>query len=452
MKFKLWAVFALAVCLLMGAFTVSAEETKSENQLLVGAAVRDVTPTKDNGLLPIPGSGREPKTYVDVIDPMHTRVIAMQMGEDVALVVCTETGVGPTGYIVAEALSAHTGVPVDSIFCIATHSHAAPEVKSEFSLEPEEGEEVDNSILWARYTVAQILDAADEALANLQPVTVGIGYSESYINANRNRTYYLEDGSSYLNLGLNLAGVTDHTLTVLQFSDEEGNPVAFIVNYPVHGTTMIDNTYFDGEPGISADIPGQISTLLEERYPGCVAMWTSGAAGDQNPIVSNQLMYPDPETGDMVEVYVGEVGIMKYLSYINFADTLQAIAAVEPVDVDAIGFAYGKTEIPNEEGSPSETFTLDLQVLRLGDVAIVGSPGELYTSLGLDIKEASPLENTIVMDLVWTKADSYNFYILDDEGRENGGTMGFMCNYKTGYISDALTTLANDLINEAANE
>lgn len=446
---KKLVLLALTALVTIGSAFSSLAEENGEEQLLVGAAVRVVTPTKENGMLPVPGIGRDAGDMVDVIEDLHTRVIAFQSGDNTALLVCTETGKGPVGWQFAEELSEYTGVPVEGIFYTTTHSHSAPEVKSEISLEPEEGEEVDNATKWARYTLEQMKDAADEALANLQPVTVEIGYGESYINVNRNRTYVNRiDGTTERTLGYNPTGFSDKTLTVVSFNDMEGNPVAYIVNYPMHGVTMIANTYFDGETGIHPDVPGYVSLLLEEEYEGSVAVWTSGAAGDQNPMVSNQVMYPDPKTGEAVTEYTGDIKIMEYLGNIHYSDILNVIDNMEPVDASSVSFAEGVTTIPNEEGAETEEFALDLKILRIGDIVFAGSPGELWASIGAYMKDNSLLENTIVVNHTWTQKDAYTGYICDDDGRINGGYSTDKLQYKTGYINDALTDLMNSLIEE----
>lgn len=444
-----WIIITLMMMGLycINAFASSGIETE-ESQLWLGAAVRDVSPTKENGMLPIPGNnGNDAAPITDVIDPIHTRVLAFQSGDTKALLVCTETGKGPTGWQFAAQLSEHTGIPVDAIFYMATHSHAAPSLKTEISLEPVEGEEADNMTKWGRYVLSQMFDAADEALANMQPVTAEIGYSESYINMNRNAFFTSRvDGTTTNDGGYNPTGVSDKTVSVVKFNDMSGKPVAFLVNYPVHAVTMIGNTYFDGDQGLSADIPGVVSTLLEEKYEGCVAVWSSGAAGDQNPIVSNQVIYPDPVTGEKVIEYTGDIKIMEYLAYWHYEDILKAIDTAEPVDASEVAFASGTTTIPNEEGAEEEEFTLHLKVLRLGNIVFAGSPGELYTSLGMYMKEHSIYKNTIVFNHVWTEKDCYNGYILDDEGRANGSMGGGKLSYKPGYINDALADLMNQLI------
>ena len=43
--------------------------------------------------------------------------------------------------------------------------------------------------------------------------------------------------------------------------------------------------------------------------------------------------------------------------------------------------------------------SLEVMVIRIGDVAFVGLPGEMFNELGVDIKTQSPCKNTIVTGL-----------------------------------------------------
>ena len=43
--------------------------------------------------------------------------------------------------------------------------------------------------------------------------------------------------------------------------------------------------------------------------------------------------------------------------------------------------------------------SLEVMVVRIGDVAFVGLPGEIFCEFGMDIKTRSPFKNTIVMGL-----------------------------------------------------
>jgi len=410
-------------------------------QLMVGAAMRDITPTHENGLLPIPGIGsRSP--MVDVIHPIHTRVIAYQLGKRRALMVCTETGKGPLGDVFSNELSKHTGIPVEAIFYTTTHSHACPELvfAKGFSLEEKEGDS--NTHKWARMTLSKMKEAATEALANLKPVTTSIGYGESYINVNRNYPYTFEDGTHKRNLGPYLKGKVDPTLVVIRFDDEQGKPVAFIINYACHAVTMIGNTYFGGKPGVDPDFPGQISRIMEAKYPSAITMWTSGAAGDMNPFVSNQIMYPDPETGKGITAHSGEPKLRDQVAYIHYDDIKKVLRNnMKTTDVELLAYAEDKTEVPGEE----KNITQSLQLLRLGDIAFIGYPGELYSSLGVYIREHSDLPYTLVFNNTWNWPNSDIMYCEDDEGIIDPG-FGGNHHFKLGAIAPSLSALANRLI------
>ncbi len=77
------------------------------------------------------------------------------------------------------------------------------------------------------------------------------------------------------------------------------------------------------------------------------------------------------------------------------------------------------------QGQQRETW---LQVMRIGDVAIVGVPAEYFTVLGLDIKQRSPFERTYVAEL----SNDWIGYLPDREAHALGGYQTWM-----GLHSDA---------------
>ncbi len=454
---------ALAAVTVVPAFAEEAETEDAEEEeevtyeLSVGAAVRDITPTEENGLLPIEGVGNT--TLVGVLDNIHVRVIALNDGESTALIVCTETGRGPYGPQFVQALSDHTGVDLDAIFCTATHSHAVPEITEELDYDFDDDDpDVTNLQRWGKLVMEQMFDAADEAMANMEPATMGYGFGESYINVNRNRTYTDEDGNEYRSQGYNPTGDSDKTLAVIEFDNMDGDPIAFIVNYAVHGVVMYANQCIDGGTGVSSDIPGYVSNCLEEVYPGCVGMWISGAAGNQNPIFGNEIFTPSIETGEAETTYAagGDLEILDYLGKIQFADVKDVIKGIDKDEMTSdvkITYEYGESTIPAEpmEEGGSDEYTLSLSLLRLGDLALVGSPGELFSSIGEYMKENSILDDTIIVNHVWTHEGQRGGYMTDDEGKILGG-FGTNANYLRGYVNSGLSMLMNDLIYESEED
>ncbi|NOW48278.1 hypothetical protein FHW96_004466 [Novosphingobium sp. SG751A] len=266
----------------------------ADDGLQAGAAVRDITPRHD--MLPME---RPPRVKITGChDPVHVRVIALAQGGRKALIVSTETGKGPYAPQFIAALSRHTGVPADAIFYTATHSHAVPEITVPVNLAHRADGSETRTERWGQMVMTNMLDAADEALRSLRPATIGIGYGHSFINVNRLTDYQRKDAQGNWvparNLGFNPTGVSDKTLAAIRISGADGRPIAMIIHHALHGTVMHANTIDHGNTAISADVPGAVSSALEREYPGAVAMWLSGAAGDQNPIVQHDFYWRDP--------------------------------------------------------------------------------------------------------------------------------------------------------------
>ena len=420
-------------------------------ELEAGAAIRDITPTEENGMLPIDAVGRT--VAEGVIDQIHTRVIALNDGENTALIVSNETGKGPYGPLFAQELSDHTGVPLENIFYTATHAHATPEITDEIDMSYitfDEGEEVDNLQKWGRLVYDQLLDAADEAIANLEPVTMGIGYSDSYINVNRNAKYTNPDGTYYWSQGYGFDGFSDKTLSVIRFNSiETGKPVAFIYNYAVHGVIMYANKVLDGATGISSDVGGFVCNALEEQNEGAVAMFLMGAAGDQNPLFGNEFFTPSIETGEKETTQQGSIEVLNWMGKLLYHDTVEAIKNIKTETGNAnLDFEYGTTTIPSVDGGDYE---MSLQVMRIGNVALVGFPGEMFNEIGVNAIEASPMENTLWVNLVWTREGQKTGYHSTDVITAEGGQGGNK-NYLPGYIQDAMTDLTKELVAKSLYE
>ena len=67
-----------------------------------------------------------------------------------------------------------------------------------------------------------------------------------------------------------------------------GKPLALVYNFACHA--------YCGTPGggISADFPGFASRVIEEAWPGAVALFLQGAAGDITPVQYKDFDAPPP--------------------------------------------------------------------------------------------------------------------------------------------------------------
>ena len=452
---------------------VALSKEKEETTLLVGAARRAITPTYENGMLPISYVGTYlpfAKSYLTkVLTDIYVRVIALNDGDETALFICIDSGKGPYGPQFVPLYAEHAGIPADNVFFTTTHNHSVPEIKVPIDMDLDINDESYSTLeRWAKYAFLQTLDAIDEALENLRPAVMGVGYEDSYINVNRLKPYHKDDGTEYVGQGYNPKGYSDKTLAVIEFKGLDDKPIAFITNYAMHAIVMYLAPVGDGwNGGVHYDVPGYVAEQLEKKYEGSVAIWASGAAGDQNPIVTNAIVTVDPATGGDTVVRVDhvETALVEYLGGIQFDDAQSAIRSIGEWENDVdIATGYAGTTIPSAK-TDEETenwaestgatvpatdtgygeFGVQLQLLRLGDLALIGHGGELYNSFTKALQNNTDIKHLLVFDNVWSHEEQYITYHPDDYAIEHGSYHS-TTQYEPGYLEDALISLANELL------
>lgn len=403
-----------------------------EKKLYCGAARRVVTPPR-NLLQDLRGNmGAE---FNAVLDELYVRVIALGDGSDRSLIICFESGY-PCNNQLFERIRKDYGIPPEHVMLLQTHVHAAPMIGGAVnpaSINPrkhvnnflEYPEAVQKATMkYVDFLETQMFSAIGEAVESMEPARMGHGQGESLINIRRNQQYVSPDGKDIrYSLGVDPTAPVDHTLFVMRFERLDGTPIAFFINYPVHNCVMVFNHCgTDGKGAISSDISGRACRYLEQEYADCVALWTSGAAGDVNPLFGNELFYPDPETGAPAQLPVkgGELpnAVLEVLACRHYADILSVIRKItyttENTKIKGV-IAWSRTPGVDENNRiQEELYQVRLHLLRIGDVGLFGASGELYDSYGKLIKEWSPMKHTVVIN--HDARDLANSeYIYDDE-------------------------------------
>ena len=210
-----------------------------------------------------PPSTQLPGNFTGVLDPIFVRTLVLDNGNTRAALVAIDAGAIPSDLYesVSARAAAELNIPANQLLISASHTHSVP-----FRLDAGVEE--------------TILRGLRDSIARLQPARVAWGTGVSYINVNRDR---IDPKTQRWWEGPNYEGPSDKTVAVVRVETQDGEPIAVYYNYAVHGviTGTLDM--------ISGDIPGATSRYLEESLGGnAVALWTSGAAGDQNPIYFNQ--------------------------------------------------------------------------------------------------------------------------------------------------------------------
>jgi hypothetical protein len=212
----------------------------------VGAAQVEITPP-----LGLPMDGYGPRTASGIHDPLLARALVAEGadGTGVALVVADLLHIDTRlQAIIAAGITAATGVPRERMQLVGTHTHSGPAFPEPSPVEQAIGDAV--------------AGAAARAWAERRGAAVAVGVGTlTGVGANRR-----PDG-----------GPVDDRVTVARFDALDGAPIATLVNYGCHPTTLgPNNTLY------SADYPGVACRLVAGEIGG-VAMFTTGPQGDVNP-------------------------------------------------------------------------------------------------------------------------------------------------------------------------
>ncbi len=382
-------------------------------QLHCGAGKACITPDRES--LPYM-SGLGKAKFGTIHDELYVRALLFDNQITRMLFISFDLDKAPDPEKYIKLLAERAQIPEENILIIGIHTHTAPLTgyrpyppAHDITKKPKEVQKVVKE--YEDQIKEKVLEAVDQAVKELRPVRMGGGFGSSYINANRCQRYEYLDGKgrkrNEMAVGSNGIGPVDHKVFVAKFEDMQGKEVAFFINYAVHGTVMFLNNWGNGLSAISGDIGGNTSQCIEELYPGSVAMWSSGAAGDICPIFATQMFYPDEKNGKPIEQRIQTLQDSEILLNIlvgrHTADIRSVIETIicEETNMDIAA------AVDVQDG-------IRLHLMLLGNTGFLGVNGELYSSLGSKICESVPIKNMVVVNHDSSLSLPNPGYIYDD--------------------------------------
>ena len=444
-----------ALCLLASAtlpmMVQPAHAHEAQGRLQAGAARVDITPAP--ATLPPSSQG--------ILDPLYARAIVVDNGIERAAMLTVDAGGLPTALwnSLRDRAARELNIPRDNFMLTATHTHSAPFVRND-------GFE---DALFA---------AVKQASEDLQPARMAFGTGQSWINVNRN---IIHPENRRWWEGPNYEGPSDKTVGVLRLEAMDGAPIAVYYNYAVHPviTGNLDK--------ISADIPGAASAYLEASMGGdAVAVWSSGASGDQNPIFFNQ-------TYELREIRIQEYAsrgedisnamppggqgldrsdprvqlLLDQQAQVNSALGLMLAEEVlhvmrsglqRPEEEVVIAGAHQTATCPGrrrlDQGragyagtyEDADPIGLQLSMLRLGDVYIGSVDAEIFTLIAQRFKQQSAHANTMMATL--TNGSAGSGYIPNDAAYAQNTFEVVSSRLKPGCAETAIVDGLIDLVAE----
>jgi Neutral/alkaline non-lysosomal ceramidase, N-terminal len=409
-------------------------------QLNAGVGRTDITPAPGT-----PQGGWGAQTHQRGLGadmPMYATALALS-DESETLIIADVDAIGfdaPWTARILNAISSVTGLPQDRIRFSCTHTHSGANTFRLGNI----SEGLDMALSYIESLPLRIAGAAHQALGGMRPVRCAAGLGRSEINVNRR--FQVPGGG--MAVGRNWNGVSDPAVRVVRFDALDETPLATIVHYSCHPTTMAwQNKLF------TPDYPG-VCRQVVEREVGGMCLFLQGSAGNVTPRrgftgdariyrwLGQRLGLSASETALTIET------LPKRERYLGVLQSGAAIALYEdqPVEPPApalrmmtrmIEMPLKKFDAPEKleaeaealrqameharrEGAEEDlraatarytqanwravaareyfgkqTIARQMQAIRIGDIALLSVEGEPFAEIGLRIVESSPFAHTL---------------------------------------------------------
>lgn len=427
----------------------------SNSPLHVGFDRLDITPK--NGGIPLAGFGATAfRQSASVLDRIYINTVALGNGKQPEVLLLTFDWINVTEKLVERfraIISEDTGVPKERILIGGTHTHSGPDVYSSMDSIQVYLDDVARKI---SSTAKRAL--SDMRPATIHYGTIEAGHEGAWLNfckhykmapvekkdcyteadlvdvGDNYGTEYSRDKEHYFYVGHEEEA--DHMLQIIRFMRQDANDV-ILVNFQAHA--MITGLELD-ENGrhinhMSSDFPGVLCKQVERLIPNTHCAFYQGAAGNLNP---NTRI---PEEGILGLTYKPRDAVPYATVLATYVQ--KACESLTPSETDTIDFVkHIKTGIcdhsndhriedakivsefwskigkhtpevreicrkygfnsPYHAGSVisksrlPETEDIEMNAIRIGDVAMVTAPCEMFNDNQLFIKKHSPFRMTFV--------------------------------------------------------
>ena len=349
---------------------------------------------------------------------IHDRILAKALlltdsRQRFVLITCDLLGLAPPFKQEIIRRVAVDGWTADQIMILPSHSHASIEMhainpNNIFGL-PQVG--IHDPKLY-EFTVNKFVSLI-RAVAKQSPTPVKIGTTSVQLPGwNRNRR---DD-----------AKLTDDELTLTRIDKTDDNPLAVLVNYSAHPTFMTEKQMM-----FSAGWPGALQRAVESLIGRDVTvMYFNGAEGDQAP---NARPSSGRSRWEMAARYGLDLGIQTEQQWRKTTTTrdIDFCFGLEPVELPERSWHPDFMATGGKEYGLSEELLRDMLprlcpdqtmigLLRLGDLVVIGIPGEMAAGLGLQLKSEAKRRLGVQHPVIGGLANEWISYILSPVAYRTG--------------------------------
>ncbi len=423
------------------------------NKLFAGYAQVNIDPQLGIGIT----GYYVPRYAKGFLDSLEASALVLQC-EDKQVVLMSVDHLGIDTPIINEyrkAIAQATGVAEEALFIASTHTHTGPFVKTGFTFYADP--EPINA--YREFLKNRLIELVQKALEDIKPAKMGFAQAQAPDRIAYIRRYKMKDGTTMTcppiddpNIDYPL-GALDQRVHILRF-DQQGGQSIVVLNYGLHADTI-------GGELISGDWPAWTRKTLDKALDGVKCMCFVGAQGD---VGSTNI---HPTGGDMNDTEISfdnemkSPGMARFVGRALAGTILQVYDKVEYTDVGSVNILHKAVHVdanlPEPEQLPlahqykdlhdadrddlipysamelttvvaeairmcnlengPDHFELELTGVRIGDVALVGIPGEPFTDIGVQLKDTEGWSAILPCCIV----NGYEGYFPNKEAYDEGG-------------------------------
>ncbi len=343
-------------------------------RLKAGVSKLDITPDITKIRIQLGGYGaRLNMPPRGVHDPIYARVLVLEDSNQQVVLVALDHLLVPDS--LTRAVRNALNLRPEQLFISASHTHCAPDAmglneRMRFPL-PGVGTFIPEFL---QFTTERVVEAIQQARHRLRDAHIAT-HSEALPNLNRNRR------------GRRLV---DPTMSLLKVSDSRHRIIGVLTVYAAH-PTIYPHTMME----VSAEFPGVLQNRLErELGQGTVALFMNGALGDVSPVAD-----VGKDDHDRVQRYGNQLADHA-LRLLKAARSVPARLQARQLQVN-LPEAQPHPEFQESAGReykiPDALLkqiarqiippTAPISTVTIGDLLLIGFPGEPISSIGLQARE-----------------------------------------------------------------
>jgi hypothetical protein len=372
-----------------GAFLVACAARGAEFRVGVGRAV--ITP--DSQPVWLAGYAARTAPSTGMLHHVWAKALVVEEGPGNRVALITADVLGLTREITAvvtQRLNRKHGFERSQVVFNASHTHSGPVVWPSLSVCSDFSQaDLQQVVAQNRLLTDRIVEAVEQAVANLAPARLSVGRGEAAFASNRR----LRD-----------VAPVDHAVPVLRVAAPDGTVRAVLFNYACHNTTLTAKNLL-----VNGDYAGFAMLELEAAYPGATALFVQGCAADQNPEPRHTVELAKRHGAELAGAVKGVLaGEMKALGGPLRVGYTEARLAFPPLDLDVYrrellgkdAFRHRRAKRVLEAynyGRPLDAIPYPVQAVRFGDgLTLLCLSGEVVVDYVLRARREYPQANLVV--------------------------------------------------------